>query len=342
MPAAVFTVKHNGRSAVASAGKEKVEQFWDALVLEGGPRPAVVAAVTGVYLITEEAGRPRVETLAPPRTDTATLQWLDAAKGQPAAPRVVTIRLRTGEPRTLGGGTLLLLNGEAVLDVKTLRAYPVSFSSPGAELDGYSGSNEQVRAVSPGRTQLVVVGSRHENDRYEYALIAADYASGRVYAVPFDRTSTRVQSVWDATPDWFAHSFEWTRRPDGAERITARKSVAPRPWQERFARSGGTADYRLEPVGPAMLEEFLRFLERDGGAVIARDGADRATATVEGWPLRVWHRPEDKSVSLYAEASRTGSTAPAHALIEKLGQRFNAALARGRYQHTFTNVDGLD
>src|SRR5262249_59421863 len=124
MAVTVFAVKHRGRAVVAEAGGERIDQYFDALVLEGAPRPAVIAAVAGVYLFTEDGGRLRVETLAPSRNDAATLQWLDARGGQPDAPRLVTIRSRVREPRTFGGGTLLLLNGHVVLDVAAPRAHP--------------------------------------------------------------------------------------------------------------------------------------------------------------------------------------------------------------------------
>ena len=225
-PVTVFSVKHRGRAVVAA---DDQDEFWDALVLEGAPRPTVIAAVDAVYLFTEDAGRLRVETLAAARGDIATLQWLDAKGGQPDEPRLVTLRSRTGESRTLAGGTLLLLNSCVVLDVATIRTYPVRFDDADGKLGGYVGPNEPAKSISPGRTQLVVVGSRSRDDRVEYALLAAEYATGRIRAVPFDRTVTRFGSAWDATPDWVARYFQWTRQADGAERLEPRTGAVPRP-----------------------------------------------------------------------------------------------------------------
>jgi len=66
---------------------------------------------------------------------------------------------------------------------------------------------------------------------------------------------------------------------------------------------------------------------------------DAHGARLASWK-RLWHRPAERAVTLYAEASRTGSTAPAYALIERIGAAFNAALARGEHQADFASFDG--
>ena len=63
---------------------------------------------------------------------------------------------------------------------------------------------------------------------------------------------------------------------------------------------------------------------------------------VDGHALRVSHQAEEQKVALYAEAGPGpgGGGPPAHALVEKIGTRFNAELARGEHQSRFGAYDG--
>ena len=61
---------------------------------------------------------------------------------------------------------------------------------------------------------------------------------------------------------------------------------------------------------------------------------------IDGHALRVSHQAEEQKVALYAEAGPAGGGAPAHALVEKIGTRFNAELARGEHQSRFGAYDG--
>jgi hypothetical protein len=335
----VFGVKYRGKPVAVPGDKTRIDEFWDAVILQAAPRPAVLAALGGVYLMTEDNGQLRTVELAESSSDIASIQILDGQDGQPSGPRLVTIRNREGEPRAIAGGTLLLLNRSAVLDVRTLKSFPVRFDDHRGSLDDYNASGEQVRAVSPGRTQLVAVGHRDRRGGYEYALIAAEFATGRLYAVPFDRTATRLESVWDATPDWMRHYFAWTTAPDGREQLALRKGVAPRPWMGRFSRfGGGVVEYRLEPARPEMLGAFLAFLEREYKVKSAPVKEMSETVVIDSHALRISYRAEERKVTLYADGGPT-SGAAAHALVEKIGTRFNAELSRGEHQSRFGAYD---
>ena len=335
----VFGVKYRGKPVAMPGEKVRIDEFWDVVVLQAAPRPAVLAALGGVYLMTEDNGQLRAVELAEPSSDIASIQVLDGQDGQPSEPRLVTIRNREGEPRVIAGGTLLLLNRSAVLDVRTLKSFPVRFDDHRGSLKDYNASGEPVRAVSPGRTQLVAVGNRDRNGRYEYALIAAEFATGRLYAVPFDRTATRFESVWDATPDWMRHYFAWTTAPDGREQLALRKGVAPRPWLGRFSRFGlGVIEYRLEPVRPEMLRTFVAFLEREHKVKSSPVSETSEKVVIDGHALKIAYRAEEQQVSLYADGGPARGGA-AHALVEKIGTRFNAELARGEHQSRFGAYD---
>ena len=79
-----------------------------------------------------------------------------------------------------------------------MRHYPIAIREAAA--GGYSAGNDVAHMLSPGGSQFVLVGSAHVNHAFEYALVVADYTTGRVYGLPFDRNALRFQSVSDATP----------------------------------------------------------------------------------------------------------------------------------------------
>ncbi|MBK6294674.1 MAG: hypothetical protein IPF55_10580 [Rhodoferax sp.] len=103
-----------------SRGPSEIETLVRHLRLEDAPRPAVLLAATGLWLVSEENGAAKIEQLKEQDTSGALMQWLDGAGGQPAKPVDVGIRDARGEPRGYKGGTLLLLGRGVVLDVRTL------------------------------------------------------------------------------------------------------------------------------------------------------------------------------------------------------------------------------
>ena len=219
-------------------GGTQYDRFSDARVLDGAPQPAVLASEAGTYLIRERDGRLAVDVLAPSTTDMASWQWLDGASGQPLPERNIGVRDGSGDPRIERGGRLMLLNHQVVLDVTTLEHYPlgVNTSENLQKLDDYYAGNEPARALSPGRTQLVLVGNRRVDDRFEYALVAVEYTTGRMYAVPFDRNALHFESVGDATPEWIARNFEWTRDGHGVEQV--RQEMVFDPIAHEFVTRG--------------------------------------------------------------------------------------------------------
>ena len=333
-----FTLKYKGKPVVVESKDGKLDTFWDAWFLDGAAQPAVLLALGGVYLATEERGELKTRVLSEGSTDITSIQWLDSVKGQPAEPHDVTIRDARKESRTLSGGKLLLINRDRVLDIGTLRSYVVNLYGGASKLEGFNASNEPARALSPGRSQYVLVGSRDRNDQYDYALVCVDFANSRGYAVPFDMAATRVEEPAEVTPDFIGHYFQWTKQADGSERLALKKNATPLPWLGRLINFGGGAvEYRLAPVHPKMMQTFISFLQREFAAQISAPGSDpnRAKVTIEDWPFNLWFRPEKGGLSLYAEVSATKSTAPAYAIIHRIGKRFDSELAKGQYQSEF-------
>jgi len=56
---------------------------------------------------------------------------------------------------------------------------------------------------------------------------------------------------------------------------------------------------------------------------------------IDGHVLHVWYRTDDHTTSLYADLGNGPLPTAAYALIEKIGDRFNEALAQGRHQDLF-------
>ncbi len=335
-----FTLKHRGKPVAIASEGAKIDSFLDAWFLDGAAEPAVLLASSGVYLATDVRGELKTQVLSAGSTDLASIQWLDARNGQPAQPHDVGIRDARGTSHSLSGGKLLLINHERVLDLAALRSYVINLYDGASRLDDFTSSNAPARALSPGKSQYVLVGERSRADQFEYALIPVDYARNRAYAVPFDRSAMRLQSADEVTPDFIAHYFQWTQQADG-ERLALRKNAAPLPWRGRLKNfAGGAVEYHLMPVLPRMMQTFMSFLQREFAAQVSPPGADpnRARVTIESWALNLWFQPQSKELSLYAEASATQSTAPAYAIIQRIARRFDDDLAKGHYQSEFAGA----
>lgn len=329
------------------------DQFWKALILKDAPRPAVLAGQHSMYLFTDENGQAKTVALDEQNGDFATYQWLDSDEGQPADPARVYLADDSQNPRFLSGGNLLLVNGRTVLDVRTLEAYPFDKDSWDAleKFGHYYTRNDPARALSPDKKQLVFVGSRSREDNrmeFEYALVVADFAENKVYAVPFDQTDTRFESVWDATRTWLDTYFEWTKDASGAECIRQRKLDRLPPWQGRlhidqYAEKPDMADeYNLFPVRAGMLPKFLDFLKQEfdtQDVTLEPVGENTSvTLTIGGVTLKIYAQlATEKSIGLYLPTGL--KTDAGYGLLRRIGERFNEVLATGKYQEDFGRYD---
>jgi hypothetical protein len=339
-----FRVTYRGKPVTVVDGKNAIADFADARILGGASRPALLVAEAGVYLLYDEQGQTKIDILAPASDDALRWQWLDADGGQPGPETGPKVRDATGETLMEQGGRLLLVNRTRVLDIESLRHYPVRVNSTEhvQAMGGYNAGNDAARMLSPGRSQLVMVGNRQGSSSVEeYALVMADFTTGRVYGLPLDGRALRLQSPADVTPAWIGHYFEWTRDLGGSERLRARVGAAPLPWLGRFTRSGPMVEYRLVPTRPTMYDTFVTFLRaqyggRDGTSPAgSSDGPRQKTLTVEGQVLHVRYRADDRTTLLSADLGTGPLPTAAYALIERIGTGFNEALARGQHQDLF-------
>lgn len=337
-----FRLYHRGKIVAAAVRGGTVEEFWEAHFLEDAPRPAVLLAGTGLWLVTEENGVAKVDELKEQDTSGARIQWLDAADGQPAKPVNVGIRDARGEPRSLKGGTLLLLGQGAVLDVRTLaiqRYRPY-------QADGFSASSEDARCLSPGRSQYVLLGqkSNRDDNTTAYAMVVADPGRQLAYSVPFDRKATRWIDADTFDAAWFNHHFTWSRDASGNEKLVLRTGVPPYPWLGRIVNFGSImVEYHVHEATPALQQALQAFLVERFKAQVLPSRATEAVGTAD---TTIWLRmgareyklrydAKDRKVLLLFPWVRLDEEADAFARLKEAGQAFNAELAGGKHRELF-------
>jgi hypothetical protein len=203
-----FRVMYRGKPVTVVDGKGPISNFSDVRILAEASRPALLVSEAGAYLLRDDQGQVKVEVLAPAGDDPVRWQWLDASGGQPGPEAAPRLRDATGEPLTEHGGRLLLVSRKRVLDVESLRHYPITVNTTELvqAMGGYNAGNDAARMLSPGRSQLVLVGSRQgAGAADEYALVVAEFTTGRVYGLPIDDRTLRLQSPADVTAAWIVH-----------------------------------------------------------------------------------------------------------------------------------------
>ncbi len=340
-----YRVSYRGNPVAVRGEDQDIDRFWDARALTGAPRPALLVATRGAWLISEVDGAIDVRTLVAPSSDILRWQWLDAANGQPGPEQAVTIRDSSTEPRTIADGRLLMIGRSVVLDLDTLQdtSLPITRFETSQKLSNFHAGGGEVKVLSPGRTQIVLPGDRYVHDFYEYALVVFELATGSAYALPFDSNALHFESVWDATPEWIGHYFEWTHDPQGAERIMLRRPVRALPWQGRLSYSHGDVEYGLYPVGPGLTEPLRQLIETEFAARRVAptygdpDDPSSTSYDAAGKRIRIGYDPDRRSLTVFAERIDGFTTEGTPQLIEKIGTRFNAILATGAHQREFSS-----
>ncbi|MBP6826748.1 MAG: hypothetical protein KA165_09360 [Saprospiraceae bacterium] len=358
-----FSIKHGGTlvkvpafdkflgTPMEGTAKEKpLEYFWQALFLKDAPRPAILAGIHSMYLITEENGQVKITPLHEQDGDFATYQWLDSDNGQPGPMNSVYLGDDSGNSRFLAGGRYLMVNSKVVLDVQTLEIYPFDLITYEVlqKLDDYHAGNSFVAQLSPQKTQMVLVGNRDNPANrllYQYGLVVIDFKKNTAYAVPFDRTDTRFFSIWDASREWLDTYFEWTTDKAGEEHIVLRKFKQLPYWQGRWSTddtTGDTVEYKLMPVQESMLPVFLDFVRKE--VTVKEETTDKTPHYETGSPdepasylvytllhmedgdLEVYSNPEEQTIRLRADNK---------SLLKQIGGHFDMAMLEGKFQEYF-------
>jgi len=232
-PVHAFAVHHRGEPLVLDlrdgGQSHRLDSFSMVYQLVDAPEPAILVPAGGFHLLTEGGQAATVRALGALAGPSPLLQWLDGDAGQPAAPIGHGLGLHTPDEVRLRGGRWLLLSRSVVLDVRTLRHYPVRpwiASGSGRPMSGLNASVTEALAFSPHATQYVALGSGLDDGGegcFDFALLVVDIPTGDAYGVALppalhaDVESGRVDRAW------IRKHFRW-RGEAGAERL---ESVAP-------------------------------------------------------------------------------------------------------------------
>jgi len=187
--------------------------------------------------------------------------------------------------------------------------------------------------VSPdGRTMLRFGYADGSTERP--ALLAVRIGPGAAYTLPVDRARMRYGVEAELDPAWVLHHFEWQKDADGTDRLVERKTFAPLPHRGRLSVESDNANYyTLASAGIELRAALVAFLVAEFGAVVV-EGGDPQTYTHK---VRVG----DQVVHVSAGGSPAHVTVSMEygvadtSIVARIGQRFDAALATGKYDALF-------
>ncbi|HSB53663.1 MAG TPA: hypothetical protein VLD58_04880 [Gemmatimonadales bacterium] len=188
-------------------------------------------------------------------------------------------------------------------------------------------------AVSPDERSFVRVGNRPDTSE-AWQLEVFDLASGKRYQLPVDRYRMRFGRVDDLDPAVVARFFEWSRGADGRDHLIPRAHPVPLPY--RGVMSFDDPDYReyrvylaTESLRGAMIDWLAQ--EFQGERLPADSGAHSLQVKVKGQTVYLSWDPSDEHVGLWVDRGSDTS------LVTRIAERWNAALATGRYDRYFAD-----
>jgi hypothetical protein len=348
-----FRIGWQGQAVTITRGDTTINRFWRVVRLPDAPQPTLLASTTDFHLITEANGQLLTRSFGAPSTDIAECQWLDADHGQPTPPQLFGIeKVDVATGTELRGGRWLRLAAHTVLDVKTLRAFPVRpwiESGSGKPMQGLGGASV-ARVFSPDQTQFVTTGSGYDYERdgehYE-ALLVIDIPSGNAYGLRAERKTTHYFEADDVTGEWLAHYYRWTRDVHG-ERLVPRPEAKPLPWLGRIRRPRERdPEYILRPVRQEIEPVMATFLTTTMGGRVVDDWIDPNrprgnTFLLPGCAAPIAIYWSGYTLGVYTAAPSDRPRADCRDTVRSLGERFNAELSRGLHQDLFLDERAPD
>lgn len=344
-----FQVRWRGKAVAAPGGNQR---FWRVLRLQGAPRPALLLVTTGFVLATEDAsGQLQVTPIKAESASLAEVQWLDSVDGQPGPSQSFGIEavadMQAGTQ--LAGGRWLRLGSRSVIDVPSLRVYPVDPwvpIVPGVPITSISRQGDDVRAFSPGRSQYVLAAAGIDYSRADQAdahgLLVVDIAQGTAVELRVDRKRFRFAEPDDVIAAWINHHFAWQRDSAGRERLVPRERFALWPWRSRMRQSGsGGWELNVSRIDPAFVGVIKRRLEREAGVQVtdvSTKSDPKLDLSVGGCALRAVafgediSADDDKWVAIWAKSDvPNASPVACEAALRRVGTLIDAELATGRH-----------
>lgn len=327
-PVAIHGTSPSDSSTVSYARVQAVALLPGAdtalLVLANGSRGA-----GDLWLIAPEGDRVRTEPLAagvawnavPPLTNDSGLFHRSAAR-QPVEGRVDL----TG----FAAPGLYLLPG-AVFDTRTRSMQPFAAESLYNIIDRIP-----PLGLSPDERSFVRLG--YQPDTTEaYVAEVIDRTSGERYRLPLDRYRMRFGEIDDIDPVLLQRFFEWKPGKDGADRLVPRAHPDPPPFRGVMSSDDpGYREYRVHLATSGLRAAMVDWLVREfqGERLPTDSTAYAEEVRVDGQTVYLSWDPSDRHVGVWVDSATDTR------IVTTIAERWNAALATGRYDHLF--VTGPD
>ncbi len=183
--------------------------------------------------------------------------------------------------------------------------------------------------ISPDERSFVTYATA-SGSASEPVLLVTDFVASHTYSLPIDPVRMRYAKFDSLDPAWLDHHFEWRRGTDGVDRLAERAHFVPLPWRGELSTYGDGQTYRIEKATEALRGALIDFLVKEFQA--ARQPADSGAYEV---PVIIGGKTVNVAFSTSGDspyvAVSMGRGSEDSGLIAGLAERFNAALATGRF-----------
>jgi hypothetical protein len=186
-------------------------------------------------------------------------------------------------------------------------------------------------AVSPDERSFARFAYAEHSDRNP-VLVVTDVVADRNYVVRIDPARMRYPKLEALDPSWVAHHFTWQRGANGVDSLVERPDFVPLAYHGELTIGKEYSTYRLEPAGERLRVALVDFLISELGAerLPADAGAYEYPVRVDGQVVNVSASPDFGYVAVTLDRGATDT-----ALLQTIAQRFDIALATGRYDAMF-------
>jgi hypothetical protein len=330
---AEFVVRHRGKPVIfegapVSGGPATGLERADEVAVIPGPVPALLVHLSDeehsdyCFLLRDDQGHPRTDFVGPcVGLFAAFLLTNDVVRYRAGAPE--TAKGRIDRHRFVEPGLYLL--GNAVLDTRRIavkRFTPITDVTPIPSV--------RPLGISPDERSFLTFGYV-DGTAATAALLVTDVVADTAVTVPIDSERMRYPRLDALDPAWVLHHFAWIRGPDGLDRLAEREGFVPIPYQGELSTGSSQRSYRLEPAGPPLREALVRFLVTDFKA--ERLPADSGAYE---YPVRIGSEIVNVAAGSFDYVSVSMAEGGASdRLIAEIAQRFDAALATGKYDGLF-------
>ncbi len=184
--------------------------------------------------------------------------------------------------------------------------------------------------VSPDNESFVRLESTDSTEQHVLAVTVV--GTGERYRLPIDKARMRYATIDQINPAWVLHHFAWERGATGTDRLVERATFAPIAWHGTLTDDyTGYREYRVAPATAGLRPALIDFL-------VAEFQAERVPAEPDAYAHRVLIKGATVNVSFDERERHVGvwmDRGVDSQLVATIAERFDAALATGRYDRLF-------